>query len=400
MADPSRFALSPRTEFADRLEADLLRAIGDSTTSTTTPDGVRRRHLDEEHLMTVIDTESFDEQTGRRHRGWMPALAAAAAVVLVIAGVWVMRRADDQATAGRDVAFTVRWASAAQFNDCPTDVEVPVCAGTLPRPATATFTGDIAGNAYQSVVAGDSDDFADRAVRHEDKVATYVVDGTVSGCGTGQFVLVETLQVVSGPDRDYSTGTFGGTWFIVADSGRGDLRDIAGSGTSSGPASETDRELTGSITCTSLPDLSADEIIAPLGSYEVPTNRAAITSDGGDLPDGTYRAEFTAGDLDYLEPDVVHDFAEGGAIELTLDDGSYTLQRLLPSGVRDGGPVRGIYRVEGEVVIWTLPESGAIPGTDGINVFEWTVEGDVLTFTQVDGKHRDPWFAVPYTRVP
>ena len=26
--------------------------------------------------------------------------------------------------------------------------------------------------------------------------------------------------------------------------------------------------------------------------------------------------------------------------------------------------------------------------------------GDTLTFTQVDGKHRDPWFAVPYSRVP
>ncbi len=172
MADLSRFALVPRTEFADRLEADLLRAIGDSTTSTTTPDGVLRRRLDEEHLMTVIDTPSFDEQPRRRHRGWMSALAAAAAIVLVIAGVWVMRRGDDQATAGRDVTFTVRWASTAQFNECPTDVEVPVCAWTLPRPATATFTGDIAGNAYQSGVGGVSHDEPARPGRQQANPAT------------------------------------------------------------------------------------------------------------------------------------------------------------------------------------------------------------------------------------
>ena len=132
----------------------------------------------------------------------------------------------------------------------------------------------------------------------------------------------------------------------------------------------------------------------------MPTDRAAIVPDGGDLPDGTYRAEFTAGDLDYLEPDVVHVFTDGGAIELTLSDGQYTFQGFLPSGVRDGDRARGVYRVEGDVVIWTLPEGEEVEGTDGINVFEWSIDGDTLTFTQVDGKHRDPWFAVPYSRVP
>jgi hypothetical protein len=46
-----------------------------------------------------------------------------------------------------------------------------------------------------------------------------------------------------------------------------------------------------------------------------------------------------------------------------------------------------------------LPEDVALPNSDGINVFEWSVNGDTLTFTQVDGKHRDPFFAVPYTKV-
>jgi hypothetical protein len=212
--------------------------------------------------------------------------------------------------------------------------------------------------------------------------------------------MTETVQIVSGPDRDFSKGTAIGTWEIVAESGRNDLRTISGSGTSSGLASDYSRSFTGSVTCTQPKDLSANEIIAPFGSYVVPTDRQEITADGGDLPNGTYRAEFTAEDLDRLEPDIVHEFTDGGAIELTMDDGQYTAQGFLPSGAEDGDSFTGAYQVIGKELIWTLPQNMQVANSDGINVFEWTLDGDTLTFVQMDGKHRDPWFAVPYTRVP
>jgi hypothetical protein len=44
-----------------------------------------------------------------------------------------------------------------------------MCAFRFDSPATSKFTGDIDGNAYQSVVWGGSDDFVDRAVRHEER---------------------------------------------------------------------------------------------------------------------------------------------------------------------------------------------------------------------------------------
>jgi hypothetical protein len=274
-----------------------------------------------------------------------------------------------------------------------------MCAFRYDSPATSKFTGDIDGHAYQSVVWGGSDDFADRAVRHEEKSATYVFGGTVAGCGSGEFLMTETVQIVSGPDRDFSKGTAIGTWQIVADSGRNHLRTISGGGTSSGLAQDYSRSYTGTVTCTPPKDLSAKEIIAPLGTYVVPTARQEVTPDGGDLPNGTYRAEFSAEDLDRLEPDIVHDFADGGAIELTLRDGNYTAQGFLPSGKKDGNSFTDYYQVIGNSIVWVLPQSVQVPNSDGIYVFEWSLDGDTLTFTQVDGKHRDPWFVVPYTKV-
>ena len=399
MTDRIRFDLSPRPEFADRLEADLLRAIGDpasALTSRATP----RRDLDEEHIMTITLDPDVAQPAPPRRRAWLTLAAAAAALLLVIAGIWAVGRKDSTPTGTHDVSFTVVWGGGQHAYRCPADASSPMCAWTLAVPATAKFTGDIDGNAYQTVVWGNGDDFADRAVRHEEQVATYVFGGTVAGCGTGEFVMIETVQILSGPDRDYSKATAIGTWEIVPDSGRNGLRTISGSGTSSGVYPDLDRTASGTVTCTPPPDLSANEIIAPLGSVAVPTDRNAVTSAGGDLPNGTYRTEFTAEDLDRLEPDVVHDFAAGGAIEVTLQDGRYIFQGFFPSGAKDGSPFSGRYQVIGNTIVWLLPESAQAPNTDGINVFEWTLDGDTLTFTQMDGKHRDPWFAVPYVRAP
>lgn len=350
--------------------------------------------------MTITDTPPVEHHAPQRRRTWLIVAAAAAAVLLMVAGVWAVGRGDAEPAGTRDVSFTVEWAGGDNQHPCPTDVSGPICAWTLPGPASAKFTGDLDGTAYQSVVWGNSDRFADRAVLHEEKVATYVFGGTVAGCGTGQFVMIETVQIVSGPDEDYSTGTATGTWEIVPDSGRGDLRNISGSGTSSGLAPDYGRSASGTVTCTPPLDLSAKEIVAPLVAASVPTDRNSIRPVGGDLPNGTYRVEFTAADLDRLEPDVVHDFADGGALEITLYNGTWSLQGFFPSGAKDGGPFGDIYQVDGDTVVWRIPQNAQIPNTDGINVFEWSAGGDTLTFIQIDGKHRDPWFVEPWTRVP
>ena len=398
MTDGIRFDLSPRTEFADRLEADLLRAIGDPALSTPTTRASTPHDPEAEHIMTITLDPPVDTPSPHR-RAWTTAIAVAAAALLILVGVWAVGRGDSEPAGTRDVSFTVLWAASNNEQDCPTDVSSPICAWKLATPATAKFTGDIDGNAYQSIVWGNSDVFPDRAVLHEEKAATYLFGGTVAGCGTGQFLMIETVQISSGPDRNYSTGSVSGTWHIVPESGRGDLRSISGSGTSSGLAPDYDRALTGTIACTPPKDLSANEIIAPLGSFPVPTDRATITPDAGDLPNGTYRTEFTAADLDRLEPDIVHDFTDGGAIEVTLTDGRYTAQGFLPSGTSDGDPFEGVYQVSGNTLVWLLPQEGQLPNSDGILVLEWKLDGTTLTFTQVDGKHRDPWFAAPYTKV-
>jgi hypothetical protein len=402
MTDGIRFDLSPRTEFADRLEADLLRAIGDPATSTSTLTPAHAaRNTDQEHLMTITIDPPLETPTRRPRRSWMLA-STAAALLVVVAAVRVIGSEDSSAGSAHSVAFTVVWNVGRTINDCPTDTTSPACAFRYEGSSTARFTGDVEGRAYQSMVWPNSDDFADRAVRHEERAASYVFEGTVAGCGTGQFLMVETVLLVSGPDRDWEAGTSTSSWQIVPDSGRGDLRTISGSGTSSGHATDLDtagRSFTGAVTCTPPQDLSANEIIAPLGSFAVPTSRQQVTAGAGDLPNGKYRAEFSAGDLDQLEPDIAHDFTDGGAIELTLKDGRYTAQGFLPSGAEDNGPFSGSYQVVGNTIIWVLPEDVALPNSDGINVFEWSVNGDTLTFTQVDGKHRDPFFAVPYTKV-
>jgi hypothetical protein len=399
MTDRIRFDLSPRTEFADRLEDDLLRAIGDPA-STPTPRATPRRDLDEEHIMTITLDPDVDRPATHRRHPWLTIAAAAAVLVLVVLGVWAVGRNDNGPAGTHDVSFTVLWARSINENECPSDIGSPMCAWKLHSPATAKFTGDISGNAYQSVVWGNSDGFPDRAVQHEEKAATYVFGGTVAGCGTGEFLMIETVQIASGPDRDYSKGTAIGTWQIVPDSGRGDLRGISGNGSSSGLAPDYDRSASGTVTCTPPKDLSANEIIAPLGTLAVPATSEEVTPDGGDLPNGTYRAEFSAKDLDRLEPDVVHDFMDGGAIELTLQDGKYTAQGFLPSGAKDGDSFNDYYQVIGDSIVWVVPPSMRPPNSDGIYVFEWSIDGDTVTFTQMDGKHREPFFAVPYSRVP
>jgi hypothetical protein len=131
----------------------------------------------------------------------------------------------------------------------------------------------------------------------------------------------------------------------------------------------------------------------------VPTDRSTIVPAKGDIPNGVYRAAFSAEQLDVVEPNIRHDWKSGGALEWTLHDGTWTLQGYTPDGAKDGAVSSSTYHVEGNHVVWVMPGGSGLPGTDGIIVFEWSLDGSTLHFRQIDGKLRDPWFAFPYERV-
>jgi hypothetical protein len=276
-----------------------------------------------------------------------------------------------------------------------------MCVYRFGTPATAKFAGDIDGGGYQSVLWNFPLDEQDRVVDHLEHVASYNVGANVAGCGTGEFLMVEMIQFVSGPDRDRPSGTYTGTWQIVPQSGRNGLESITGSGTSSGvfgTAQDVGRTLTGKVTCTA-ESAPAPLATAPLGLTPAPTDRQHVVAAAGSLPNGTYRVSFTAADLDRVQPGEHHKVSDGGMLEVHLQGGSYTVQGFLPSGAKDGESFSGIYQVTGNELIWVLPQGSQLANTDGINLLTWSVNNGTLTLTQTDGKVIDPWFAFPWVKI-
>jgi hypothetical protein len=58
-----------------------------------------------------------------------------------------------------------------------------------------------------------------------------------------------------------------------------------------------------------------------------------------------------------------------------------------------------VYQVVGDVIIFALPPDRAMPGTSGINLLRWRLDGDTLTLTQLDDHPVDPDFLAPWIRV-
>lgn len=250
MTDRFRFDLAPNAEFADRLEVDLLRAIGGRTPSPTT------RTFDvpdtEEHLVTIEKTATHD-QTRRRT---ISAVASVAAVVLLVAGIGLIASRDTDSPASvnaTEVTFTVMWAYSEIVNECAESTSTRVCLNRFEMPAAAEFSGDIVGAGNQVVLWNDPADYPGQDVDHLEHVVTYNVEAEVEGCGAGEFMLVEMMQFVSGAARDRDSGTYIGTWQIVTESGRNGLASIEGRGTSTGlfgTAGDVGRTFTGTANCT------------------------------------------------------------------------------------------------------------------------------------------------------
>lgn len=248
MTDPRIFDRTPRREFADRLEAQFLKA---AAVTATAPDPTPHHSSPQEATVTLQLDDPIT--TERRRPTWQWPAVAAAAVLLIVALVAVLtRNSDDDDTppaAGTPVTFTVTWEYSDVRSECTPSNE---CLNHFDIPATTTFSGDVKGQGLQALYWNDPVDYPGKAVDHLEHVGTYQLDATVAGCGSGQFVLVEFMQFVSGPDRDRDSGTYIGTWQIVPNSGRGALSTIAGSGTSTGnfgTAPQKGRAFAGNVTC-------------------------------------------------------------------------------------------------------------------------------------------------------
>ena len=118
-----------------------------------------------------------------------------------------------------------------------------------------------------------------------------------------------------------------------------------------------------------------------------------IVAKGGDLPDGTYRVEFTDR---YLADHGM----DGGAVAFnhgvwthTLQDGHWTVEQVAPD-LTDR--FEGVYQVDGENLYWRFHD------TKEVLHLRWSTdaEGD-LHFTQVTdtGAYDDFQFDLPWTRV-
>jgi hypothetical protein len=132
---------------------------------------------------------------------------------------------------------------------------------------------------------------------------------------------------------------------------------------------------------------------------QLPAKRSDIVPTPGDLPDGVYRFTETAEAIVAVgEPP-----GDGGFIgEFVLRGGMAELHYF----ELDGSPMAGeppddggMYQVEGDLMIFATPPQRAIPGTTGIYLLRWELDGDTLTLTQIDDRRRDADFTVPWLRV-
>lgn len=247
MKNPHIVDRTPPSHFADRLEAEFLRAAGAATAPPST-----RTDTPEEPIMTIdLDTPPT---THRRGNAWklFALTAAAAALIVALTAILVRRDEDDTASAGgTPVSFIVHWAYSEVNGTCVLGSSTK-CLNHFDIPAEARFDGDVDGSGFQAIYWNDPVDYPGRAVDHLEHIGTYRVQATVKGCGTGDFMLVELMQFVSGSERDRDTGTYKGTWQIVDGSGRDELSTIAGSGTSNGifgTAGDVGRTFTGTVSC-------------------------------------------------------------------------------------------------------------------------------------------------------
>ncbi len=242
-------AVDPDDRFATRLEAALVSALHGSATSISTPTNQQG-----DMMVITLDEPTHDVRPPRSR--WL-AMVAAAVLVVGAGALFVLRRDDSAPASGEaDVTFEIQWPGLAAHgsNRCITTEATyeSAASGHCLRGSTgeARFTGDIDGTAIFDMAANLGDDPAadEQSTNLATFNATYLVRGTVVGCGTGEFMIAELLQFVG-----WENGAFVGTWQVMPGSGRGELAGIGGSGEvpgdPGGGRDEAPRTHTGVIDC-------------------------------------------------------------------------------------------------------------------------------------------------------
>lgn len=240
-----------------------MRSLDDLDHSTPT------RPAEEAPVTIELDQLDPTRPSRRPKRTWW--LAAAAAVVVALGAIATAFIVDDDGpgTAATDTAqrsvrpanelsFDVLWPdlTVAAGRDLCVDAEQTYmsasrgeCVATWS--GEAVVTGDVGGTALWVMHAGtgrsDDDDATMTLVRGFS--ATYVVQATIDGCGSGEFMMTDSLGFVG-----WEAGGFVGAWEIVPGSGRDGLAGISGSGQvvaqasdGNGPAAARTHE--GTVSC-------------------------------------------------------------------------------------------------------------------------------------------------------
>jgi Protein of unknown function (DUF3224) len=261
-------SVQPDESFARRLESELVAElfadrIGRAEPSARWTRAVTRHRTNEHHHqedmqedMMVIELDEPVQETKPRAARWL-AVAAVALLAVGAGGVIVSQR-DDAGTAGapHEVNFEVQWPSlrATGTNRCNGTTQFEsVGSGTCLRAwsGEAEFRGDIDGTSLWDMVANYGEEPGPDGAPVDTPAtfsATYLVAGTVEGCGSGEFMMAEVTRFVG-----WSSGQFPGTWQVLPGSGRGDLLGLSGSGeiqpTSEAAPEITPHRYTGSLTC-------------------------------------------------------------------------------------------------------------------------------------------------------
>jgi len=150
-----------------------------------------------------------------------------------------------------------------------------------------------------------------------------------------------------------------------------------------------------------VPETTVRSAAADPAGMVLPTKRSDIVPTSGDLPDGVYRFTQTLELLQEIEPQLEHTKADEFIGEYVLKGGTADLRYYYMDGVPLDGPGDrgGVYQVVGDLIIFAQPPNRSLPGTNGIHLLRWSLEGDTLTLEQIDDKRRDPDFAAPMIRV-
>jgi hypothetical protein len=232
----------PDETFADALEARLARIVAEPSTKEVGP--IMAIDLEDDRTVTLGPS--------RRPR-WL--LAAAAVLVLIIAGTAVARRdgGSTSSTVGpnpKSVKFTI------DFNGDEPSSNNTSSDRTFMRlfssKTPGKVTGDVTGNVEVVFVVDSGPGYprgryqASDGRNHSVGVGTFNIDGSIAGCGTGTLMITEILDD-SYDGTSTSGNRNGGTWQVVPGASTENLQHVTGSGAVDGGAFGQD--LTGSISC-------------------------------------------------------------------------------------------------------------------------------------------------------